>query len=228
MKSNLSIILVTFIIISLIPLSLFAQEIDTDGDGYDDKHEIENGFSPFNPNPVKAAQSDMDKDGLNDLLELKFKTDPFKIDSDDDTYSDFKEIDFGYNPLSSSTKKINQKIEISLSKQKMTYYVGGEKWKELIVSTGKKNTPTPTGEFKIVNKSKKAWSKAYGLWMPFWLGLDRGRIGIHELPVWPNGYREGENHLGKPVSHGCVRLGVGAAQYIYDRIDIGTEVKIVK
>ena len=53
--------------------------------------------------------------------------------------------------------------------------------------------------------------KAYGLWMPFWLGLDRGRIGIHELPVWPSGYREGEDHLGKAVSHGCIRLGVGSA-----------------
>jgi len=88
--------------------------------------------------------------------------------------------------------------------------------------------PTPKGNFVVVNKIKKAWSKTYSLWMPFWLGLDRGSIGIHELPVWPNGYREGEDHLGKPVSHGCIRLGVGAAQYIFDRVDAGLSVSIIE
>jgi lipoprotein-anchoring transpeptidase ErfK/SrfK len=86
--------------------------------------------------------------------------------------------------------------------------------------------PTPRGTFKISNKSKKAWSKAYGLWMPYWLGLNKGRIGIHELPIWPSGYREGAGHLGKPISHGCIRLGIGPAQYLYERVATGTEVII--
>ena len=86
--------------------------------------------------------------------------------------------------------------------------------------------PTPTGKFKIINKQEKAWSKKYGLWMPYWLGLNANGIGIHELPIWPNGYREGENHLGRAVSHGCIRLGLGAASYIYNRVSIGTLVLI--
>ena len=211
------------------PKILQAEEAsDSDGDGYADDIEIKNGWSPFNAGPVKITESDVDRDSLSDDLELKFKTDPFLADTDADGYSDFAEIDYAFDPLSTSTKKLAQKLEISLKKQKLTYFVSEIAWKEFSVSTGKPSMPTPTGTFTVVSRIKKAWSKTYSLWMPFWLGLDRGSIGIHELPVWPNGYREGENHLGKAVSHGCIRLGVGPAQYLFDRVDIGLQVFIHK
>ncbi len=200
--------------------------LDSDGDGYPDALEIQNGYSPFNPDQVKIKDSDMDKDGLSDYWELKFKTDPLNPDTDGDGYSDGEEIDWGYDPLSASPKKLPEEIGIDLAKQTLTYYVAHEAWKEFPVSSGKASMPTPQGSFHILNKVKKAWSKAYGLWMPYWLGLDHGEFGIHELPVWPSGYREGENHLGTPVSHGCIRLGIGSAQYIYDRVATGTEVII--
>jgi lipoprotein-anchoring transpeptidase ErfK/SrfK len=201
---------------------------DSDGDGFSDELEIKNGFSPFNIQPVKIAASDADSDGLNDSLEIKFKTNPLLADTDADGHSDFEEIDKAFDPLSTSTKKLAQKVEISLKKQLLTYYVAGQVWKEFTVSTGKASMPTPTGTFTVTNKVKKAWSKTYKLWMPFWLGLNRGGIGIHELPVWPSGYREGANHLGKPVSHGCVRLGIGPAQYLFERVDVGLQVFISK
>jgi len=206
--------------------SLELNELDTDGDGYSDAFEIAAGYSPFNPEPVLLVDSDVDGDGLSDYFELAFKTDPFKADTDGDGFNDFVEIDNGYNPLSIKPEKLERKIEINLQAQRLDYYVSGIKWRSFAVSTGKPSMPTPTGEFTIVNKIKKAWSKSYGLWMPFWLGLDRGRIGIHELPVWPSGYREGESHLGKAVSHGCVRLGVGPAEYLFNRVDVGTKVFI--
>lgn len=200
--------------------------IDSDGDGYSDVQEIKDGYSPFNPQPTGIKKSDMDSDGLSDYFELKFKTDPFNSDSDGDGRKDGAEIDSAFNPLSSSTVKLVQKIEINLKTQKLTYFVGGQPWKEFSVSTGKASMPTPKGTFKILNKIKKAWSKNYGLWMPYWLGLDHGQFGIHELPIWPSGYREGENHLGRPVSHGCIRLGIGPARYLYDRVSVGTTVVI--
>ncbi len=200
--------------------------VDSDNDGYYDSQEIQNGYSPFNKEPIKITESDVDDDGLNDYLELKYRTNPAEQDSDGDGHKDGTEIDWAYDPLSTSTKKLERKIEINLKKQELIYLVSGQVWKEFSVSSGKASTPTPQGTFTIVNKSKKAWSKTYGLWMPYWLGLDRGGVGIHELPVWPSGYREGENHLGTPVSHGCVRLGIGPAQYLFDRLDVGTEVTI--
>ena len=63
--------------------------------------------------------------------------------------------------------------------------------------------------------------------MPYSLRFYNGYY-IHELPYWPGGYREGEEHLGIPVSHGCVRVGMGAAQNVYNFADIGTLVIIHK
>ena len=199
---------------------------DSDGDGYTDEAEIKSGYSPFNPKSVKIEKSDMDSDGLNDYLEIKFKTDPLNADSDNDSYKDGKEIDNLHDPLSTSTKELTTRIEVSLKKQELTFFVSDQAWKIFSVSTGRPGYKTPTGKFSIINKNPKAWSKAYGLWMPYWLGLGNGSFGIHELPVWPGGYREGADHLGKPVSHGCIRLGIGPARYIYDRVKVKTEVLI--
>ena len=209
-----------------VPAQVRAQSIDSDSDGYSDEQELASGYSPFNPENIKIEKSDVDEDGLSDQLEYIFKTDPLNADSDSDGYQDGAEIDFAYNPLSSSSIKLSRKIEIDLKTQKLIYLVGGQPWKDFLISSGKPGMATPAGNYKILNKSKKAWSKAYQLWMPYWLGLNAGKIGIHELPLWPSGYREGESHLGVPVSHGCVRLGIGSAQYIYERVSEGTEVVI--
>jgi hypothetical protein len=220
-------IIISLAIVFVVSKSVSAQEsLDSDSDGYPDAQEIQDGYSPFNPQPVKIKDSDMDKDGLSDYWELKFKTDPLNPDSDGDGFLDGAEIDKAFNPLSSTTEKLPHWIGINLKKQQLTYFVAGEPWKVFPVSTGKAAMPTPKGTFKILNKVPKAWSGSYKLWMPYWLGVGKGQFGIHELPIWPSGYREGANHLGKPVSHGCIRLGIGPAQYIYDRVEKGTEVII--
>lgn len=172
------------------------------------------------------APLDSDNDGLSDTLELRFKTDKDNPDSDGDGFKDYMEIDWGYNPMDISDSKLDQRVEIDLKKQKIYYFVDNYKWKEFKVSTGKNSMPTPKGSYKIQNKVKKAWSKTYGLWMPYWMGLNAPGIGIHELPVWPSGFREGENHLGTPVSHGCIRLGLKDAPYLYSRLQVGTTIKI--
>jgi hypothetical protein len=65
------------------------------------------------------------------------------------------------------------------------------------------------------------------LYMPYWMAITPdGKYGIHELPEWPGGYKEGANHLGRPVSHGCVRLGVGAAKTVYEWASEGTTVVV--
>lgn len=109
--------------------------------------------------------------------------------------------------------------------QRVYYYLDGVELGSFPVSSGSKDMPTPQGSFEIINKHPKAWS-SYGLWMPYWLGLGTGRFGFHELPIWPSGYREGEDHLGRAVSHGCIRLGIGPAQFLYNWVEIGTPVEI--
>lgn len=213
------------------PAAAAAEEADTDGDGFNDAAEIAAGYSPFNPAPVRLTESDVDEDGLSDFWELEFGTDPFQKDTDGDGFSDWYEIDRGFDPGDAGGGRLEVSLEINRQTQVLSYLVAGKIWREFPVSSGKPSMPTPAGEFRIVNQSLRAWSRAYGLWMPYWLGLGGsglrpGAIGLHELPVWPGGYREGESHLGRPVSHGCVRLGVGSASYIYERSPVGTKVRI--
>lgn len=181
----------------------------------------------FQVQPVLAVDKvDSDKDGLSDDLELLFHSDPLNPDSDGDGFTDGLEVQKGYSPTSTVKIKLTKKIEINTAKQELSYYLSDVKLGTFPVSTGKKSTPTPKGIFFVKNKAPRAWSKPYGLWMPYWLGMDRGRFGIHELPEWPGGKKEGANHLGTPVSHGCIRLGVGAAKIIYNWAEIGTTVII--
>jgi len=198
---------------------------DTDGDGYSDWIELNTGYSPLDANPTKLEDSDFDGDGLSDRTELKFGTDLKNKDTDGDGFLDGEEVERGYNPRQGNGAELERRIDISVYSQKLYYFLGGVLMFDTPVSSGVYDT-TPKGQFHIQNKNIKAWSH-YGLWMPYWMALTAdGKYGIHELPVWPNGYREGENHLGTPVSHGCVRVGTEAAEKIYNLTKIGTVVNI--
>ncbi len=198
---------------------------DTDGDGYSDFVELNNGYSPLNPLPVKLKDNDYDKDGLSDKLELEFGTDLSNPDTDGDGYKDGTEIKNGYDPLSPKPIKLPKRIEIDTKNQRLSYFLGKVRLGIFLISSGVPSHPSPKGHHTITNKIIKAWSP-YGLWMPYWLGLDSGRFGIHELPYWPNGVREGENHLGHPASHGCIRLGLKDAKKLYNWAQVGTPVFI--
>lgn len=173
-----------------------------------------------------ADLTDTDRDGLIDIQEQQFKTDINNPDSDGDGYVDGLEIANGFDPLSKEARKLEKTILIDTKKQELYQQLNGITIRTHTVSTGKPSMATPKGEYRIGNKHPRAWSRMYGLWMPFWLGLRGTRIGIHELPEWPGGYKEGANHLGTPVSHGCIRLGIGAAKIVYDWVEIDTKVII--
>jgi len=173
-----------------------------------------------------AEPLDTDKDGLIDSQELQFKTDINNPDTDSDGFVDGLEVSRAFDPLSAQAKKLTKSILIDTKKQELYQQLNGITIRTHTVSTGKASMPTPKGTFTIVNKSVRAWSKMYGLWMPYWMGISGTRAGIHELPEWPNGYKEGAKHLGIPVSHGCIRLGEVAAKIVYDWTDIGTKVTI--
>lgn len=199
---------------------------DFDGDGYDDATEVANGWSPYGPGRLDA--NDADGDGLSDGDELARGTEPLFADTDGDGYSDGDEVRNAYDPLDAAPKKLKKRIVISLAKQELTYYHGDVAVASHPVSTGRPGMPTPTGTFAILDKKPRAWSSSAKLWMPYWMPFIGTKYGMHELPEWPGGFKEGQDHLGTPVSHGCVRLGVGPAKELYDWVEIGTELTIEK
>ncbi len=117
-------------------------------------------------------------------------------------------------------------IDIDLTHQVMSIFEEGLRKGSYKVSSGKRGMNTPTGTFHILSKRRRPWSAHYGLYMPWYMGFTTKGHGIHELPEWPSGYKEGANHLGIPVSHGCVRLGVGPAKLIFDFASKGTPVVV--
>lgn len=117
-------------------------------------------------------------------------------------------------------------IDIDISSQTMFIFQNGKEKGAFKISSGKRGMDTPLGVFKVMAKAKRPWSQMYSLYMPWFIQFTNQGHGIHELPEWPSGYKEGTNHLGIPVSHGCVRLGIGPAQDVYNFADVGTPIVI--
>ena len=104
------------------------------------------------------------------------------------------------------------------------------------VATGQAAWPTPLGSFQIVVKQKNPW------WFPptqdswaagakpvppgpnnplgtRWMGLSAPGVGIHGTSEpWSIGHSE---------SHGCIRMQVLSAEWLFNRVRIGTPVFIV-
>lgn len=217
---------------------------DSDGDSHNDLLEIINHFNPLGLGSLKIDLNLSRRLAGRILLQVESRGEAWYVNPDDNLryyIADFSNL---LKIISITGKGINsdnlnkiiddknvdlqaeKKIVIDVGKnQRLSYYLGDKEIGSFPISAGKASTPTPKGEFKIINKHLKAWS-SYGLWMPYWMGLGNGRFGLHELPIWPSGYREGESHLGIPVSHGCIRLGIGAAEFLYNWSEVGTKVII--
>lgn len=199
---------------------------------------------------INLEKIDFDNDGWDELLLIAYdkkniltryilKTNGTLLASEPEKNSIDKNIDLKISqqgqifdatiPRQVRANDYNGKIIIvNLSQQKLSYFQDGFRIATNQVSTGRWGFATPIGEFAVQNKTPRAYSKAYGLYMPYWMAFYRGQYGLHELPEWPNGYKEGANHLGIPVSHGCVRLGVGAAKKLYDWAEVGTKIIVQK
>lgn len=103
------------------------------------------------------------------------------------------------------------------------------------VAVGQSVYPTPTGSFSIVTKQvdptwfppSSPWAAGLGPVPPGvsnplgtrWMGTSAPGIGIHGTPQ--------AGSIGSAASHGCIRMRIPDAEYLYDRIQIGTLVKIV-
>jgi lipoprotein-anchoring transpeptidase ErfK/SrfK len=204
---------------------------NTDGwkNGEDlDVVEVRNAFSAIDKRSIPGSYADTDRDGLDDRLEWLFKTDPYNPDTDADGNVDGREIASAFSPTSTATSTLQKRLRVVLSTQRMERHLGGVLLDRHAISSGLPKTPTPVGEFKILNKNRRAWSKSAKLWMPWWMGISTRGYGLHELPEWPGGLKEGAAHLGRMASHGCVRMGEGVAKMVYDWTPIGTPVSIVK
>lgn len=106
-------------------------------------------------------------------------------------------------------------IEISIKRQQLTAWHDGKVVMRFPISTGRPGYATPTGRYKVIYKNKAAWSSQWKVVMP-WAMNWYGNYFIHQLPHYPGSSTHiGASELGRPASHGCVRVGVGNAEALY-------------
>ena len=111
-------------------------------------------------------------------------------------------------------------IEIDLSEQHLFAWKGQTQAFSAVISTGKANTPTYPGVYSIQRKypRDRMTGDDYDVPnVPNVLYFDRG-YALHGA-YW-------HNNFGTPMSHGCVNLPLGNAQWLFDWAQIGTPIII--
>ena len=116
----------------------------------------------------------------------------------------------------------------------LTLYEGEQTVRTFGVATGSAQYPSPAGTWSIVDKQLNPW------WRPpasdwakdakpippgpgnplgtRWMGLSAAAVGIHGTPDAAS--------IGYSASHGCIRMRVPEAEWLFEQVDIGTPVVI--
>lgn len=146
-----------------------------------------------------------------------------------------KTYDFGQNGYISTEPTGTWSVKVNQGTNVVTIYRGSTPVKALVCSVGL-NGATPNGVRYITDKLR--WHELMG---PSW-GQYCEHLGTSPTNTWSNylfhsvpynrAYdprslsASAYNQLGYAASHGCIRLNVASAKYIYDNVPIGTKVTI--
>lgn len=128
-------------------------------------------------------------------------------------------------------------LDVNLKNQHIYVIQDHIKAAEWLISSGKAGTPTPVGQYYIINKISLAQSKLFpGIWMQNWNALTTTKgsfggyegYGLHRVPCFNKQCtsREPLSHLGRPVSHGCIRIADEGADWVYANAPIDTPVYV--
>ena len=114
-------------------------------------------------------------------------------------------------------RAISYNIIVNVDDKKLNLFKEGKLFKTYPIATGKTTTPTPKGDFKIINKA----SDPGGPFGARWLGLNvpGGDYGIHGT--------NNPSSIGKSVSNGCIRTYNRNIIELYNLVHVGTPVKIL-
>ena len=125
-------------------------------------------------------------------------------------------------------------IVIRRASNELTLYNGDRVVRQFGVATGQAVYPTPLGKFQIVVKWKNPWwyppaspwakgkARAPGPGDPLgarWIGLSAPGDWIHGTPQ--------DGSIGSSLSHGCIRMHIPQAEWLFEHVDVGTPVYIV-
>ncbi|MDQ2984906.1 MAG: L,D-transpeptidase/peptidoglycan binding protein [Actinomycetota bacterium] len=126
-------------------------------------------------------------------------------------------------------------VVIHRGSNRLYLYNGMRLWRSFGVATGQSSYPTPVGRWRVVVKWRNPWwypppspwaqgSKPIppGPGNPLgtrWMGLSASGVGIHGTPD--------DASIGYSASHGCIRMHIPDAEWLFTHLRIGTTVFIV-
>ena len=133
-----------------------------------------------------------------------------------------------------SVAKFGPVIVIRRGANQLRYYQGARLIRLFGVATGQAIYPTPTGTFSVVDMQKNPW------WLPpdsawakgekpippgpgnplgtRWMGLSAPGVGMHGTPD--------DTSIGYSASHGCIRMHIPDAEWLFQHVQLGTPVVI--
>ena len=146
-------------------------------------------------------------------------------------------IRLGFSPVQAAVTRTSfgDVIVIHRGQNRLELFDGMKPTRTFGVATGQSAYPTPLGRYEIVVKWRNPW------WYPpasdwakdaepippgpgnplgtRWMGLSAPAVGIHGTPDPAS--------IGYSASHGCIRMRIPEAEWLFDHVDVGTPVFIV-
>jgi lipoprotein-anchoring transpeptidase ErfK/SrfK len=127
-------------------------------------------------------------------------------------------------------------VVIMRESKRLRLFRNGKLVRTFGVATGQSSFPTPIGNFEITTLQRNPW------WYPppsdwaadadpvppgpgnplgtRWMGISAPYVGIHGTPDAAS--------IGYSASHGCVRMRIPEAEWLFQQVEIGTPVYIVR
>jgi lipoprotein-anchoring transpeptidase ErfK/SrfK len=131
--------------------------------------------------------------------------------------------------------ELDEAVVILRGSNKLFFFDKGKYVRSFGVATGQAAFPTPLGNYEIVTLQRNPW------WYPppsdwaadsepvppgpgnplgtRWMGISAPYVGIHGTPDAAS--------IGYSASHGCIRMRIPDAEWLFRRVEIGTPVFII-
>jgi lipoprotein-anchoring transpeptidase ErfK/SrfK len=118
-------------------------------------------------------------------------------------------------------------IVVSIPDKRLALLKDGHVVKEYTVAVGRALTPSPSGQFTIVNRVVNPAYYGKGFIIPpgprnpvgdRWMGLSDKGFGIHGTNA--------PSSIGKAASHGCIRMRKHDVEQLFEMVRIGDRVEI--
>jgi lipoprotein-anchoring transpeptidase ErfK/SrfK len=146
-------------------------------------------------------------------------------------------LSFRELPAKVTEEQFTHTIVIRRESRRLFLYTGDTLKRSFRVATGQPSYPTPIGKFEIIVKQRNPWwyPPAGSAWAegakpvppgpgnPLgtrWMGISSPYVGIHGTPDPAS--------IGYSASHGCVRMLIPEVEWLFERVEVGTPVFIVR